>query len=147
MQFTVFSGAQCIECLNVKRGPLTIPQKIIVPGLLHSSSPSAHLRLHAQSHASATHGPYLPLTFQWRCCCSGCLNNNSVSTTTPFAYLRHARELKDTWYWAPSYRLDKCSECQHQACEICLMLQTEGHIERQSAEAEENFEKTGDVGI
>lgn len=139
--------------------PLSVPSSPIIfcskatarqlatPKVSKASSPNARLTPLSQPRASTVHNPPLPLIFLWRCCRSDCRANNHFFTKTHFTRLRHVRGLVDTWSWAPSYRTDKCQECKHEACEICLLLQVEGESEWKGAEAENDFGETGDVGV
>ena len=120
---------------------------VVMPMISYLSSPGIYPQPHVQPRASATHAPPLPVAFRWRCCRSGCLTTNKLHTSTHFTRLSHVHGLQDTVYWTPSYRLDRCSDCQHQACKICLLLEVEGQSEWKAAEAEVDFDKTGQLGI
>lgn len=120
---------------------------VVMPMISYLSFAGIYPQAHVQPRASATHAPPLPVAFRWRCCRSGCLTTNKLHTSTHFTRLSHVRGLQDTAYWTSSYRLDRCSDCQHQACEICLLLEVEGHGEWKAAEAEVGFDETGGLGI
>lgn len=123
------------------QSPNFVLPTVSVPNIPKPASPNAHLSPSSRPHAPAIHTPALPLTFHWRCCRSGCRANNIVCTTTHFTHLLIC-DSHDIWYRAPSYRLDKCSDCQHRPCEWCLLLQVEGQSEWRGSERE-----TGLVGV
>ena len=122
--------------------PDMVSRTVFVPKIPHSSSPDAHLSSCSRPYASATHRPALPLTFHWRCCRAGCRANNAVVTSTHFTQLHHISLPGERRYCAPSYRLSKCAECEHQACEYCLLLQVEGQSEWRGSDSE-----TDPVGV
>ena len=123
-----------------------ISHTVNVPRLSQPPSPSTHPLQSSQPRASATHNPSLPLIFHWRCCLSGCSTKNTHFTAIHFTRLR-VRRLLDMWYWTPSYRVSKCRECQHQACEMCILLQVKGESEWKGEKLESGFRETGDVGV
>lgn len=127
--------------------PKATLRTVATPRIAQPPSPNAHLTHHSQPCASATHTPPLPLMFLWRCCRSDCRTSNTHFTTTHFTRLHHVRGRLERWTWAPSYRKDSCQECNHAACETCLLLQVEGHSEWKGAEVESEFGQTGDVGV
>lgn len=86
---------------------------------------NAHSTSLPQPRASVTHYPPLLLTSHWRCRRTGCGANNAVVTSTHFTQLRHKSAPRGMMYWVPSYRLSYCVECEHQACEWCLLRQVE----------------------
>ena len=119
-----------------------VSRAVSVPKIPRPPPPDAHSTLFSQARASATHYPPLPLTFHWRCCQASCGANNAVVTSTHFTQLRHHSASRGVMYWAPSYRLSDCVECEHRACEWCLLLQVESQSDRTSLKDE-----TDPVGV
>jgi hypothetical protein len=118
------------------RIPDLVSGTVLVPRIPQSCPSDANLSSCTRLRASATHCPPLRTTFHWRCCRAGCRANNAVVTSTHFTQLHHISLPGDRRYGAPIYRLSKCAECEHRACEYCLLLQVKGHSEWSGSDRE-----------
>ena len=142
-QLSAFTQAPGSNLIFPKpRIPDLVSRRVFVPKIPQPSSFDGDMSCCTRSHASATHDPSLPLIFHWRCCRAGCRANNAVVTSTHFTQLRHISAPRGKRYWAPSYRLSKCIECENRACEWCLLLQVEGQSEWRGSDSE-----TDSVGV
>lgn len=113
-----------------------VSRKMSNPKIRQSPSFDGDMSPCSRPCTSATHYPLLPLTFHWRCCLPGCRANNAVLTSTHFTHLCHINAPGDKRSRMPSYRLSRCTECEHRACDWCLLLRVQGESEWRASDSE-----------